>query len=130
MKRLEKENHYLKKENESLELEISRLNNANQTKFNGSHLSDTKTHKEINSLKKMIKIIEEDSVKEKNLFLKQIIKKNEEINQLKCQMNKMIDNERSMVHKLKALKDIEQARGSKFTSRSNSKESTVILTNV
>jgi len=123
LKRLENENNHLKKENESLELEIQQLT---QTKMNGSQYSstiDTKTHKEINSLKKMIKCIEEDAMKEKNTHLKQLIKKNEEINQLKIQMNRMIDNERNMVNKLKAIKDLEQSRSSKLNSRSSSKES-------
>lgn len=52
-----------------------------------------------------------------------MMKKNEEINQLKNQMNMMIENERNMINKLRALKDLEQTRSSKLNSRSSSKES-------
>lgn len=125
LKRLENENHNLKKENESLEIENQRLTNLSQeSKLNSSQTIDMKTLKELNSLKKMIKSIEEDAIKEKTLYQKQLIKKTEEINKLKTQMNKMIEHERNMCNKLKAIKDLElSARTSRINSRASSKES-------
>ncbi len=125
LKRLENENHNLKKENESLEIENQRLTNLSQeSKLNSSQTIDMKTLKELNSLKKMIKSIEEDAIKEKTLYQKQLIKKTEEINKLKTQMNKMVEHERNMCNKLKAIKDLElSARTSRINSRASSKES-------
>ena len=59
------------------------------------------TQQEIKILKQMMKSIEENSTKEKNYFQRQIVKKDEEINLLKYQIDQIKINEKSLMNQIK-----------------------------
>ena len=59
--------------------------------------------KEIKSLKQMIKNIEEDSLKEKTTFQKQLHKKIKENNQLIEELSEIRSNERTLKHQINSL---------------------------
>lgn len=60
-------------------------------------------NKEIKLLKKMIKSMEEGSMKEKTSYQKQLMKKKEEINQLNDDIFKLKTNERNLLSQIKTL---------------------------
>jgi hypothetical protein len=61
--------------------------------------------KEIKSLKQMLKNIEEDSLKEKSTFQKQLHKKIKENNQLIEEISELKSSERTLTHQIKCLQN-------------------------
>ncbi len=75
------------------------LNKSNNEIKNNS--KDNSYHQEIKLLKQMMKSIEENSLKEKNYFQRQLIKKDEEINILRYQLDQRVANEKNLLHHIK-----------------------------
>ncbi len=69
------------------------------------HMNSTNDtmQKEIKLLKQMIKNIEEDSLKEKNVHQKQLHKKTKEFNQLIDDLEELRASERNLKHQLRTL---------------------------
>lgn len=90
----------LQKENETLKMELDECNN----KLKECMLNTNETMiKEIRSLKQMIKNIEEDSLKEKTTFQKQLHKKIKENNQLIEELSEIRSSERTLKHQINSL---------------------------
>ena len=110
--RLDQENKTLTKEKEVLALEILKLRSEEKHRNrrvdslpNVSALKESGNAQEIKILKQMMKSIEENSIKEKNFFQRAIIKKDEEINLLKYQINQVKSSEKSLMSQLKYSED-------------------------
>jgi coiled-coil domain-containing protein 61 len=90
----------LLKEKEALDLELFECKRELK-----SHMNDTNEtmQKEIKLLKQMIKNIEEDSLKDKTNYQKQLHKKTKEINQLIEEIEEVRASERNLKHQLKSL---------------------------
>lgn len=93
----------LLKDKESLAIEILKLKCESQRKAREQQPSASKetTHQDIKVLKQMMKSIEESSIKEKNFFQRQIVKKDEEINILKYEINQLRASEKSLMNQVK-----------------------------
>lgn len=87
-------------EKEAIKLELEE--SSNKLKECMLNTNETMT-KEIKSLKQMIKNIEEDSLKEKTAFQKQLHKRIKENNQLIEEINEIRANERSLKHQINSL---------------------------
>ena len=90
------------KDKENLALEILKLKCDSQRRAKDQPLSvKESTQQDIKVLKQMMKSIEESSIKEKNFFQRQIVKKDEEINILKYEINQLRASEKSLMTQLK-----------------------------
>ena len=85
-----------------MELEILKLKSEKKKNQDISNISlKESTQQEIKLLKQMMKSIEENSTKEKNYFQRQIVKKDEEINLLKYQIDQIQMNEKNLKNQIK-----------------------------
>jgi hypothetical protein len=84
--------------------------NSNDAEVESSKISTTATtattaQKEVKILKQMIKILEDNSFKDKTSFQKQLSKKKEEIDFLKLKLEESKDIERNLRHQLDTIKN-------------------------
>lgn len=89
------------KEKEALELQLLEANH--KIKQSISLTTNDQMQKEVKMLKQMIKNIEEDSLKEKSNYQKQIHKKTKENNQLLEEIDEIKSIERNLRHQIKSL---------------------------
>lgn len=84
-------------------LEVLKIKCENQRKAKEQSMkcNESNTQQEIKVLKQMMKGIEESSIKEKNYFQRQIIKKDEELNTLRYQISQIKANEKSLMSQIK-----------------------------
>lgn len=109
-----------------LALEILKIRSEDKQKnkqIDSMSMSSSKESnaQEIKILKQMMKNIEENSIKEKNFFQRTIIKKDEEINFLKYQINQVKSSEKSLMSQLKFSEEKIRSRNpSRNSSRNTS----------
>jgi len=98
----------LVKEKEALTVEILKIKCENQKRLNSlskdssnTSATTTTTQQEIKVLKQMMKSIEESSVKEKNFYQRQMVKRDEELAALRYEIGQLRATEKALSSQLK-----------------------------
>lgn len=96
--KLQRENELLHKDKDKIEIELIECKNELKSRETNDNMV-----KEIKVLKQMIKSIEEESLKEKNMLQKQLQKKTKECSHLIEECEELKASERNLKHQIKSL---------------------------